>query len=169
MAYSDLDAIHTPTAGNRPPASWGAAVNANFDDYYDTFGSKAGQWTGYTPTLTQSTTVTKTVTYARYVKYGRLVVVQVSLACTGSGTSSNAVLVGLPATAATSNIIVGTFYLVDATGPTVYIGAAALASTGTVAGVANGTNGNALGVAGFTAALASGDAVFMSIAYEAAS
>lgn len=169
MAYSDLDSIHVPAAGNRAPASWGLQVNANFDAIYTDVLAKLTTWTSYTPTLTQAGSVSKTVNYARYFKLGRFVVAQCSLAVTGSGSSATAVTVSLPVTAATSNIIVGTFYLVDATGPTVYIGAAALASTGTVAGVANGTNGNALGVAGFTAALASGDAVFMSITYEAVS
>lgn len=169
MAYADLDGIHTPAAGNRAPASWGLQVNANFDAVYSDVLAKLGAWTAWTPSLVQAGSVSKTVNYADYFKLGRFVVAQCSLAVTGSGSSATAVTVSLPVTAATSNIIVGTFYLVDATGPTVYIGAAALASTGTVAGVANGTNGNALGAAGFTAALASGDAVFMSIAYEAAS
>lgn len=51
MAYTDLDTIHTPTAGAAVPATWGAQVNANFDHYYDNFGSKLGAWTSYTPTI----------------------------------------------------------------------------------------------------------------------
>lgn len=169
MAYADLSGIHTPAAGYRPPAAWGLQVNDNFDYIYDEVLAKLGAWTAWTPSLVQSGSVTKAVNYADYFKLGRFVVAQCSLAVTGSGSSATAVTVSLPVTAATSNIIVGTFYLVDATGPVVYLGAAVLASTGTVAGIASGTNGSQLGVAGFTAALASGDAVFMSIAYEAAS
>lgn len=169
MPFVDLDSLHVPAAGNRPPAAWGLQVNANFDAVYDDVLAKLGAWTTYTPSLQQGGNVSKTVTYARYFKLGRFVTAEVSLAVTGAGSSSTAVEVGLPVTAATSNIIVGTFYLSDATGPAVYLGAAVLASTGTVAGIASGTNGSQLGVAGFTAALASGDAVFMSIAYEAAS
>ena len=71
--------------------------------------------------------VSKTVTYARYFKLGRFVTAEVSLAVTGSGTSSTAVEVGLPVTAATSNIIVGTFYLSDVSTSTVHLGAAVLA------------------------------------------
>ena len=169
MSFSDLDSIHVPAAGNRAPASWGQQVNANFDYIYDEVLAKLGAWTSYTPSLQQGGNVSKTVTYARYFKLGRFVTAEVSLAVTGSGTSSTAVEVGLPVTAATSNIIVGTFYLSDVSTSTVHLGAAVLANTGEVAGIGTGTNGNPFGVATFTAALASGDAVFMAVTYEAAS
>lgn len=59
--------------------------------------------TGYTPTLTQSGSVTKTVTVADYVQLGKFVTVWFHLAVTGSGTTNNAVLVGLPVTANTTH------------------------------------------------------------------
>lgn len=55
--------------------------------------------TGYTPTLTQSGAVTKTVTVADYVQIGKLVTVWFRLDITGAGTTNNPILVGLPVTA----------------------------------------------------------------------
>jgi hypothetical protein len=102
MAYVDLDSIHVPSAGNRPPASWGAQVNENFDVLYDEYLAKLGVWTSWTPTVTQAGSITKTVTYARYIKLGRLVIAQAYLAITGAGSSATAVTVSLPVTAAQS-------------------------------------------------------------------
>lgn len=128
-------------------------------------------WTGYTPTLTQSGAVAKTVTYARYQRVGRLIVAQVLLAVTGTGTVSTAVFVGLPVTAATSNsTIIGSGKIVDASAGTAFRGIAEVA-TSTTAGLlpTSSTVNNYLGATDFTAALASSDTVSISIMYEAAS
>jgi hypothetical protein len=124
-------------------------------------------WTSYTPTLTQSATVTKTVTYAKYMKIGRLVIVNLLLAVTGAGTAANAVLVGLPVTAATGDGSIGAGYIYDASVSTIYNGVADLASTTTADLLAPATGGG-LGAFGFTAALAASDAVSLSAMYEAA-
>lgn len=168
MAYADLDGIHVPTAGNRPPASWGAQVNANFDHYYDNFGAKAGQWTSFTPTLTQSATPTKTVVYARYIKLGRLVIAQVYLNVTSSGTGANNVIVGLPVTAAQASLPAGSLYIYDASVGVNYIATATLASTTTIFGVRGDGSAGVLGSSGFTAALANGDSVLYNVQYESA-
>ena len=116
MAYSDLDAIHIPSAGNRPPASWGVQVNANFDAVYDDVLAKLGAWTSYTPTVTQGVAVSKTVTYAKYVKLGRTVIGNMLLAITSSGTVSTQITVTTPVTAAQAgNIAIGQAYFYDAT------------------------------------------------------
>jgi hypothetical protein len=131
---------------------------------------EGGAWTSYTPTLTQSAAVTKTVTRGVYARYGRTIHFIVSLAVTGSGTSSNMVTVSLPVTAAAAGFFVGVGQLYDATGPTVYRGFAYLQSTTTVAiDPSNSTAAGLLGANVFTAALASGDAVLVSGTYEAAS
>lgn len=169
MAYADLSGIHVPAAGYRPPAAWGLQVNDNFDAIYDDVLAKLGVWTSYTPSLQQGGNVSKTVTYARYIKLGRLVVAEVYLAVTGSGSSSTAIEVGLPVTAATSGIPVGSFYLYDAAPtPVNRIGAAVLVNTGEVSGALDNQAGY-MGAAGFTAALASGDSILMHVTYEAAS
>ena len=99
MAYSDLDAIHIPSAGNRPPASWGVQVNANFDAVYDDVLAKLGAWSTYTPTWTQSATITKTTVRNEYVKLGRFVSGVVQLSASSAGTASNAIKVTTPVTA----------------------------------------------------------------------
>lgn len=168
MSYSDLDAIHVPAAGNRAPASWGLQVNANFDAIYTDVLAKLTTWTSYTPSLQQGGNVSKTVTYARYFKLGRLVVAEVYLQVTGSGSSSTAIEVGLPETAAQSIVSVGTFRVYDASVPTNRTGIAVLANTGEVSGLMDNVT-NYMGAAGFTAALASGDSVIVNVTYEAAS
>ena len=168
MAYSDLDSIHVPAAGNRAPASWGLQVNANFDAIYDDVLAKLGQWTSYTPSLQQGGNVSKTVTYARYIKLGRLVIAEIYLQVTGSGSSSTAIEVGLPVTAAQSIVSTGTFRVYDASVPTNRTGIAVLANTGEVSGLMDNVT-DYMGAAGFTAALASSDSVIVNVTYEAAS
>lgn len=168
MAYADLDSIHTPAAGNRAPASWGLQVNANFDAIYTDVLAKLTTWTSYTPSLQQGGNVSKTVTYARYIKLGRLVIAEIYLQVTGSGSSSTAIEVGLPATAAQSIVSAGTFRVYDASVPTNRTGIAVLANTGEVSGLMDNVT-DYMGAAGFTAALASGDSVIVNVTYEAAS
>jgi hypothetical protein len=59
-----------------------------------------GAWTTYTPVLTQSGAVAKTVTYAKYIKLGRLCIVNMRLDVTGTGTANNVITVSAPFTAA---------------------------------------------------------------------
>lgn len=128
-------------------------------------------WTSYTPTLTQSATVTKTVTRAAYMKVGRLVVVSFNLSVTGTGTASNAVLIGLPLAAVNaSDNIVGNGLLYDSSAGLAYVGSIVLASTTTIAmyGPATSPVGY-LGTQQFTAGLASSDRITGTVMYEAAS
>lgn len=58
-------------------------------------GHTAGlTWVGFTPTLTQSGSVTVTVTRARYSIVGKTAIVQIALAVTGSGTGGNDISIG---------------------------------------------------------------------------
>ena len=132
----------------------------------------AGAWTSYTPTITQSGAVTKTVTYAKYVRIGRTIIAQVNLAVTGSGTASNLITVSIPVTAAQSglNVGVGTFYD-DSPGALLFPCTVSLQTTSTVAFAAMtaAAGGWAIGSDVFTAGLASGDTIAFTITYEAAS
>jgi hypothetical protein len=73
----------------------------------------------FTPTLTQSGAVTKTVTYANHVALGKLVLWNIYLTLTGSGTVANAVSVGLPVTnrASAQDVGHGIYYDVSTTTP----------------------------------------------------
>ena len=173
MAYLDLDAIHVPSAGTRPPASWGAQVNANFDEVYTELLAKLAGWTTYVPTLTQGVGVSKTVTRARYVKLGRIVVTQGLLSVTSSGTAANQITVSVPATAAYGGTMAfGSGYVYDTSTNATHSGIAFLGSTTLMAftDTASSVSGG-LGYTGtsFAAALASGDAVSWFGVYESAS
>lgn len=125
-------------------------------------------WPSYTPTLTQFGTVTKTVTFSKYWKYGRTVVFETYLVATGSGTASNAISVSLPFTASAAGVVVGSFYLYDSSAGVNRTCVAALNSTTTVSGVLDGSAGY-IGASGFTDALTSGDAILLYATYEATS
>lgn len=80
-------------------------------------------WTSYTPTFTQGgTTVTKTVTYAKYRRFGTTCKVNIRLDATGAGSAGLLCIVGLPSggTASTvSGLIVGSGEVTD-TGTATY-------------------------------------------------
>lgn len=134
------------------------------------FPTGVGAWTPYTPTLTQSATVTKTVSAASYAKAGRKVSARFYLIATGAGTAGNAVVVGLPVAALFGAGATGPGYLYDASAATFYTCQFDLAST-TTARLLIGTATNYAGVAGggFTAAMAAGDVISGILEYEAAS
>lgn len=128
-------------------------------------------WTAYTPTLTQSGAVTKTVTYAKYVKVGRTVSGVINLTATGAGTANNAVLIGVPATAAAADFqVVGSGLIYDDSVVTYYHGLTVLNATTTFAIHPTG-GGPLMGQTGanFPNALASGDVIRFCFTYEAAS
>lgn len=140
---------------------------------WETIGAPADPtWTSYTPTLVQSGAVTKTVTYAKYIQIGKLVIVAVNLAVTGPGTASNAVVIGLPVNAASTSIAraAGTGSIYDSSVGLVYGGVADFYGTNNTIRLwpTSADSGDVLGAAAFTAALASGDAVTLNVMYEAA-
>lgn len=164
MAYSSPA---TWVAGNVLTA---AQLNAQLrDNLLAAFPLGVDAWTGYTPTLTQSAAVTKTVTRAVYQRVGRLVVVTFSLSVTGAGTVSNNIQVGLPVAAAASAMPGGSMWIYDASANTNYVGVAVMLSTTTIGAIISGGTGYAGNVGGvMAAALASGDAILGHFTYEAA-
>lgn len=126
-------------------------------------------WTSYTPTLTQSGAVTKTVNVGKWIRIGRTIIAQFDLTCTGAGTGNNEVLVGLPVTAAAlvGNPHFGAMMIYDASTTTRYNGNAEARSTTTVALSYNQATAAVWGV-GPNIALASGDILRGIVTYEAA-
>jgi hypothetical protein len=131
---------------------------------------QGGAWNlTYTPTLTQSGAVGKTVTVARYTQIGKLVIGQVSLAVTSTGTGTQPILFGLPTAARTNALVVGSGFVYDASANICYSGVAFCSTTSTAGLVVEaGTGSGFIGATGMTAALASGDSVAAQFTYEAA-
>lgn len=148
---------------------WSANDILTATDLNAAFGGGAA-WTSFTPTLTQSGTVTKTVTRAGYIKMGRLVHVSMYLTVTGTGTATNGVLFGLPVTAANGADACGSGFIFDASVPLAYPGTVWLQSTTTAGLMLAGSLGANAGAAssGFTAALANTDQIRAAFFYESA-
>lgn len=128
-------------------------------------------WTAFTPTLVQSVTVTKTVTYARYQRIGRTIFAQVDLLVTGAGTAANGVVVGLPVpSVAFAGLEVGTALIYDASANLTYRAIAELSTSpaGVLMRGANSTVNGFLGTDAFAAGLGAGDIVRYGINYESA-
>jgi len=136
---------------------------------WSTVGPVLGAWMTYTPTLTQSGAVTKTVTSASYMRIGRTVVCNVLLTVTGAGTAANPILIGLPINAAgPSNAPMGSGAVYDVSATTMYPGISVFQSATTCGIFGAATGGGLLGQHGFTLALAAGDLIMLAITYEAA-
>jgi hypothetical protein len=73
----------------------------------------AGAWQDYTPSWTQSATISKTVDWARYTQIGKWVQGSVKMTATSAGTANNKVLVGLPVSASSNNFVVGSMVVYD--------------------------------------------------------
>jgi len=172
--------ISTVTSATRPTGTEGQLIYETDTDLcylynggWVRFGAGGG-WTSFTPTLTQSGAVTKTITYAKYEKVGRMVAVSVLLAVTGTGTGNNKVTVSLPFTAAIAGAHYGGGYIADVSSGSPYTAGIVHADTTTTMALIDATQATSvayLGVTGsvFAAALASGDTVSMSLVYESAS
>ena len=75
-------------------AFWNANVRDNSLEFAPLFAA----WTAYTPQIDQgvTTNIAKTVTYSRYLKIGRLAIIQARLDVTGTGTAGSSVTISLP-------------------------------------------------------------------------
>jgi len=134
-----------------------------------TMNSIGAAWESYTPTLTQSGAVTKTVTYAKYTQINKLVIVQCALSVTGAGTAGQAVKVGLPMNASTSGTLrLGSGNIYDASTGTQYGGIWALALANNSVWMIGDWSGGSVWGGSPNIALANGDNVELSIMYEAA-
>jgi hypothetical protein len=166
--------ITTCTSGTRPSGTDGQMIYETDTDLlyvynggWVRFGAGGG-WTSYTPTLTQSSAVTKTITYAKYEKIGRQDTVNVALSATGTGVANNSVTVTMPFTIAGGTVI-GSGYIFDASGVIIYPCITEAAGTtvqfvdaAAAVGVRQGQTG-----ASFSVALATGDIVSFCASYEA--
>lgn len=123
-------------------------------------------WTGYTPTFTQTATITKTVGHAVYSKVGRIVTATFNLSATSAGTAGGTVSVGLPFTSAVA-AQAGVGLFLDASTSTRYVLVALTAGdvvTFRADVVSTAPFGSAPAVT-----VASGDSIQGSITYEATS
>ena len=124
-----------------------------------------GTWKAYTPTWTQSATITKTVNWARYTQIGRTVHCSVKMTATGNGTGGNAVLIGLPVNASANNGIMGMAHF-STSGQTngrlvLYNNATTVRfSTSLAAAITFGSS--------YTTQVVSGDVVHLQFSYETA-
>lgn len=162
--------VATNTAGIATELGVRAAADTALSGRVTTVEAAYAAWTSYTPTLTQSGAVTKTVNYAKYLQMGKTVFCNVMLTITGAGSANNVVLVGLPVTASTSSaVVIGSGFLYDQSVGGLWTHAVRLASTTTVEFLATG-GGSQQGLTGalFAVALANLDQVEFSIVYEAA-
>jgi hypothetical protein len=86
-----------PQPGTAGQVYTAAAHNILVDNFVELAPFFSG-WTSYTPTLAQggATNIGKTLTYAKSLKIGRMVMVQVIIDVTGTGDANNAVTCTLP-------------------------------------------------------------------------
>lgn len=161
---SDGNGNVTITAsGTGDLALTGAPVSINGVDV----STSLGQWTDYTPTLSQDGTISNTITYCRYKKRGREVTYQGFLVATAGGTSGQPISVTLPFTAAIASFHpAGSFYFYDAAPGTNYAGTALIRSTSSL-GFLVDQAGEVGSNPSF--AIASGDQVKWEVVYEATS
>lgn len=136
------------------------------------------QWIDFSPTVTQSVTITYTRTYCRYKKVGRKVTYQGYLDITSAGTGGNNIEVLLPVASVVPGGIGRTIGVAEYYHPgtgAIFFGNAFIPATtyfrarhysGTSAGVYGGNN---IGTGTANFALASGDVINWAVEYEAAS
>jgi hypothetical protein len=101
---------------------WTAGLSAGNVLPASTLNTIGAAWVDYTPTLTQSATVTKTIVIARYCQFQKTIIGQVVLNATSAGTIGNAVRIGLPIAARTGGAVLGSGYIYDASTNTIYGG-----------------------------------------------
>lgn len=140
----------------------------------------AGTWSDYTPSWTQSATITKTVNWARYSQFNKIVMGSVKMTASSAGTANNKVLVGLPVAASSNNFLMGSMIFLDSgssyyfarnisvlyeTSTTCAFGMFAVNSDirGDASDIRFGQNGTYNGIT-----IASGDVFYIQFMYEAA-
>jgi hypothetical protein len=130
---------------------------------------QAGPWDlTYTPTLTQTATVTKTVSAARYTRNGKTIDGVISLAVTGPGTSNGNIIMSLPVAArATTPSTIGHGWIYDTSLNGLIWGHALLTST-TTFGIKASASAAFVGNGTISGGLASGDSIEVMFHYEAA-
>ncbi len=134
----------------------------------------AGVWNDYTPTWTQSATITKTTNWARYTQLNKLVIANLKMTASSAGTASNAIKVGLPIVASANNFYVGTAFFVSSGGATIPL-VSVFDTSSTVVFLSSADTDSLtdyFGLSGFSPGggrtLASGDVIHCQFMYEAA-
>lgn len=174
----DEDVTEIVTSSTRPTDPYeGQPIYETDTDSYKGYNGTTwehalslGAWTVYTPTLTQSITVSKTITEARYMRGpSRLIIVEFNLTATSAGTAGQNVLVGLPVAAnGAVGTMVGPMLIYDANTTTRYHGDGELVSNITV-GMGVSQASPSLFGASPAVTLANGDIIRGIFSYEAAS
>lgn len=176
----DYRTILFPVPGPGGPTETGKVLTAMGDDTAAWMPASGGggssgadciAWVDYTPTLTQGVAVGKTVTYARYVQSGTLVIAQIQLAVTGTGTPGSEIHIGLPVAPAGPPLLpVGHGAISDDSDAVLYNGVAWLGAGSYVSLIGPALTSIPVGHFGqatFIDALTSPDAVTIEVAYEA--
>lgn len=139
--------------------------------------NSAGSWQTYTPTWTQSATITKTVNWARYMQLNDLVIVNLKMTASSAGTANNEIKIGLPVNANANNYLMGTALFMDDSlaGDPVAFTLAVYDSTSAVKfrAAAGALSEELADYVGLTASaqawtIASGDVFWVQLTYEAA-
>ncbi len=162
----------TPPTGTAGTVLTAATWNQVRDDLKALLPLDALAYTSYTPTLTQSATVNKTINYAKYTRIANTIIGKFNVSCSSAGTASNAVIVGMPVTASSvlsTNDLYGVGFIYDSSATLKYRAMVQFQSTTAIRFLTlHSTTDNLLGVVDFTAALNTGDIVVGAFAYEAA-
>ena len=128
-----------------------------------------GTWDTFSPTWTQSGTISYTNNYSKYVRIGKTVHFQCSLLATSAGGGATALGVTLPVTASSSTIFraVGGANYYDASPNTMYVLSPFMNTTTQLLFVSDASAGNNFGaVPAITVGI--GDYISLAITYEAA-
>lgn len=130
-----------------------------------TLNTIGAAWVDYTPTLTQGVTVTKTIQSAKYCQIQKLLIVNVALNVTSAGTSNVGIYVGLPINPLSTDNSYGAGFVYDASSNALYHSTVNGQSSSTIQFLYQ--TGSPVGQ-NPTFALASGDIIRFTIAYEVA-
>lgn len=131
-----------------------------------------GAWTAWTPTVTQSATVSGS-SASYYIRISRLIIASLYFAPSSSGTAANAIVISLPVTArgGTTVVYAGPMITVeDTSAASRWAGPALMVSTTTFKIQDMNSIGSSayLGASSFTAAITTGDFIYGQLMYEAA-
>jgi hypothetical protein len=128
-------------------------------------------WTSYTPVIKGgATTVTATLSYAKFARVNKIVFVQVRAIVTSTGAVNGSITVSLPTgldvLAPSITRSLGNFVISD-TGTAFYSGSAVANSATTIAGLAY-NSGDLMGNSAPAITLVNNDVVSISVCYEVA-
>jgi hypothetical protein len=130
-----------------------------------TLNTIGAAWVDYTPTLTQSATVTKTILTARYCQLQKTIIGQIVMNINSAGTAANAVAVGVPIAGRAVNQMAAFGYIYDASANIIYNVTGYLATTSTMQFFYQ--TGNPFGVSP-AVTLANTDQIALNFSYEIA-